>query len=1145
MALQFIFGGAGAGKSSLLYHMIGKESSEHAEKQYFILVPDQFTLETQKTLVMQNGGRGILNIDVLSFHRLAYRVFEQLPAMERTILEDMGKTMLLRKVFLEQKEQLTYFKKGIDTPGFLDECKSFLCELEQYGVGNEEEMDALCSLGPKFEDIRLIYRCFKEKMGDTYRMAEELIPQLTKVVHEMEGIRGSVICLDGFTGFTPTQYELIERLMQLADDLYVTVTTDFQGGRGHIFRISQETVRNLTDMANRIPVEIKDPLTAGKGEEKKPWRFAEDGELAWLERNLFGRRPEVWQEETENISLYVGKRPGDEASYVARRIWWMVAREGFRYDEIAVIASDIPSYEQDIATEFDRMGIRYFMDAKKSIGANWVAEYIQAALDLVQRDMDYDTTFRFLRCGLSPLSAGQTDDLDNYVMATGKRGFSAYNKEWKRQVSCLPLEEINESRRILCDCLREFIRDMKKSRTAGDFTRALYGFLVRQEVYEKMLRRSEVFEEQGEDILAREYKNVYKVVMNFLDEMMDLMAEDAVSLEEYRRLLAAGMSEGLVGFIPPKKNQVMVGDLTRTRLKDIRVLFFMGFSDDLVPGTGQQAPGIVNFRERRRIEQMGIELAPMGERRLSNDLFYLYLNFARPSEKLIFTYSESNVSAQSRKESYILGKIRKIFPKLAVTGAEHGETPEGLLGTDRGLGFVLSGLWREEYQRGEKKESWWELWRYYMGGRDRQWMEKVLKLCLGGRREGKLSARALKALYGNELHGTITRLEQFAKCPYAYFALYGLALREREEYTVESPDLGNVVHGTLKEISEYLKERELRWRDLEEGEIPSMVEACLEKVVGNYRDVVFEQSHRIRYMVTRIRNMLNRAVWAIAEQMKRGAYEQRYSEVSFSYRDDLPSMEIDLGGEKKLLFSGIIDRIDTYEDEENVYVKVVDYKTGGVKLTLHSVYYGLQLQLVLYMAAAMDVEKKNHPEKKVQPAGMFYFYLKDPVIPWAESEHPEEELEEARLKEYRCNGYANARPEILQSLDSVFGVGGELEPGAKSACVPANVKKDGTFDAYSKVLEEKRWQEVLGHVEKLAEKFGRAIMGGDISVAPYQMGKETGCDYCGFQNMCGIERGEFSEKCRKLAVVSDDEIEWKSGEGEPADGMDDQTKTSH
>lgn len=1120
MALQLVLGSAGSGKSAFLYDMIAREAAEHRERQYFFLVPDQFTLETQKTLVERSAGSGILNIDVLSFHRLAFRVFEQLPARERTILEDMGKMMLLRKVFSEQGDRLSYFRKGIDKPGFLDECKSFLCELEQYGICEEEDFERLSELGCKFDDIHLIYNCFKEKMGDAYMMAEELTVQLTDVVSEMEGIHDAVICLDGFTGFTPTQYGLIERLMGLCADLYVTVTTDSTGRRAHIFRISDETVRTLTKIANRIPVEVLPPVVTGRGSEKKPYRFREDGELAFLEKNLYCYPAGVWTEATRDMSLYIGKNPQEEASYVARKIWWMTVEEGYGFQDIAVITGDIPSYEQALAREFSKMGIRYFMDAKKNIGANWVAEYIQAVLDMYMKNMDYESTFRFLRCGLSPLGREETDLLENYVIATGKRGFSSYDREWKHEVARLPLEQINESRVRVCECVRELFAGLSGGRrTVGEYTRVLYEFLVRQQIYEKVMARGDRFEQEGQDVLATEYRQVYKVIMALFDQMVDLMGDEQVSVEEFRQIAAAGISEGLVGFIPPKSDEVVVGDIHRTRLKDIKVLFFVGFSDDMVPG-GVQAPGIVNTRERKKIEQMGITLAPAGNKKAANDLYYLYLIFTKPSEKLFFTYSETGAGGEGRQASYVLMKLRKMFPKLTVLT---GDQEFGKVGTDRGLSFLLSGFASEKIRAGEDKTVWWELWKHYKDAGDMEWLRRAVDACLAGRREGKLSEKALEYLYGNELYGSITKLEQFARCPYAYFILYGLALREREEYTVAAPDFGNIVHYTLKGISDRMRGKNMRWRDLDEAGIAALVDECVEEAAGSYRDVLFRQSRRIEYTITRIKHMMNRTVWAMAEQMRRGAFEQQYCEAGFSYYDDLPSMKISLGGEKKLVFSGVIDRIDTYGDQENVYIKVIDYKTGGVKLSLNSMFHGLQMQLVLYMAAAIDMERKNHPDRDVIPAGMLYYYVKDAELR-LDSGEEEQDLEEELLKEYKCGGYVNESAEVLQKLDSSFGVNGYLEKGVASSCIPVTTKKDGDFGAYSKVMSPKQWDRLIGHTMDKAAKFGAEIMAGEIGVSPYQMGGESGCDYCGLQGVCGMERAEFADRCRKLEEKTEQDI---------------------
>lgn len=1129
MALQLITGSAGSGKSTYLYEYICQEAAAHPERQYFILVPDQFTLETQKTMVEKSQGKGILNIDVLSFHRLAYRVLEQLPARQRTILEDMGKTMLLRKVFSEQKERLTYFKRGIDKPGFLDECKSFLCEMEQYGVGNEENLEKLQKLGAKFEDIQIIYEAFREKMGDTYQMAEELIPQLTDMVHEMEQIHHSVICFDGFTGFTPTQYDLIRRLLTLCDEMYITVTTDQTGKRANIFQISEETVRQLVKIATEIPVECKPFIVTGRGKQKEPYRFVSAGEMAFLEKNLFCYPSGTWEEPTKDISLFVGKKPVDEAKFLAQKIWWMVAKEGYQYDEIAVLTGDINSYERTISREFQKMNIRYFVDAKKNIGANWIADYIQAILELIAKNMDYDATIRFMRNGLSPFVREETDAFENYILATGKRGIRAYEKEWTRELGMISLEDVNELRQRLLNCVMNIWQVfVGKDNTVVDYIRGLYDFLNEQEVFEKMLEQSQRFEEMGEDILAREYKYVYRVVMQLFDEMVDLMGEEKMSADEFRQILFSGMTEGLVGFIPPKKNQVVIGDLTRTRLKDIRVLFFVGFSDDIVP-SGQQAPGIISVRERRKIEDMGIELAPNGSKKAANDLYYIYLNLTKPSEKLYLSYSVQNHDGDSRQKSYVLGRIEKMFPRLQKETINTGNAKE-CLGTSKGLEYMVTGLGNEEYRK-ENRTAWWELWKYYKSQDKMGWLNHLLDTNKQRLQDAKLSKKAVEKLYEDGLHGSITRLEQFAKCPFAYFALYGLELRSREEYQVSAPDFGNVVHQTMQEMSDLLREKGMRWQDLEEGTIPQYVDDCLDRILSGYRDVVYQQSQRVAFMVTRMKRMLYRTVWAMTEQLKRGAFAQEYSEKSFSYYDDLPSMKIQLDDGKKMLFSGIIDRIDTYDAGEDVYVKVVDYKTGGIQVELNSIFYGLQMQLVLYMAAAIDLEQKHHPDKNIIPAGTLYYYVKDPVISIMD-EIGDDALQGEMLKCYRLEGYVNEKAEVLQSFDSVFGVNGYLESGVESPCIPVKVKKDGSFSNYSKVLSQHQWNSLIRHSLEKATEFGNEIMQGNIAIRPYVQGTQTGCDYCEMQSICGMDKDEMKINCRYLEKLEEEEILKKIGEEE-------------
>ena len=463
---------------------------------------------------------------------------------------------------------------------------SLLCELAQYDV-SEEALEELTEkvgedslLGLKLHDIRLVYQAFTERMGDTYMMAEELVPQLTRVVSSLEMMKHCVVCLDGFTGFTPTQYELLREILGVCEDMYITVTTDRTGHRDRVFSMSADTIRRLTQMAGERGVLVEEPVITGAGREKIPYRVAKNEELAFMEERLFTHGFKPWEKVPESIHITMCHRERDEVSYVARRIYWLMKEEGYEPEDIAVVTADEAAYEPLLVQEFEKLGIRYFLDSTKSIGANAMAEYLLAFIHMVQQRLDYESTFRFLRCALSPLTREQTDCLENYVIARGCRGMAAYQSEWEYAVSGLDLLEVNEYRRIFVNSIAETLQALKGGKkSVREFTEIFYGFAEKNGIYERLLAMSENFENDGKLILAREYKSIYRLMIHLWDEFVELLGDEIVTFKEYTQMLEAGISEGIVGFIPPTAKQVMIGDVTRSRLKNIKVLFFLGVND--------------------------------------------------------------------------------------------------------------------------------------------------------------------------------------------------------------------------------------------------------------------------------------------------------------------------------------------------------------------------------------------------------------------------------------------------------------------------------------------------------------------------------------------------------------------------------------
>ncbi len=1120
MSLQFIFGGSGSGKSTYLYRMISREAAEHRDQKYWILVPDQFTLQTQKTMVEMSGNNGILNVDVLSFHRLAYRVFEEVPVLQKTVLEDMGKMMLLRKVLSEQKDNLTYFKRGLYKPGFLDECKSFLCELMQYAI-HEDDFDRMEEIFEKdtlmlckIRDLRLIYCALKEKMGDTYMMAEELIPQLSGVVAGISSLRDSVICLDGFTGFTPTQYELLGELMRVCDRMLVTVTTDRTHKRGDVFAISTDTIRKLTDLAKETGTIVEEPVLTGDGEDRVPYRLLKSNSLRFLEEHLFSYTGEVCPEEHPDLFVRVCKRASDEASYVAREIKRLVKEESFRYDEIAVVTGDISAYEASLTRAFDRMNIRYFMDYKKNMGANAMAEYVLSFMAMYRKNMDYESTFRFLRCGLSPLTREETDVLENYVIAQGRRGIRSYQQEWKYEVARTDLVLVNEYRQKMMDSLQETIKRLRGGKkTVRTFTGIIYQLIVDNRLYERIQEQSHWFEEEKNLILAREYRSIYRLMMELLNELVELLGDQEVTFREYEELLSAGISEGLIGFVPPTSNQVIVGDVERSRLGQIRALFFLGVNDDKIPKV-QGTQGILSERERKRIEEAGIELAPTPEKQAGIEKFYLYLTMTKPSQRLYMTYSKMDDAGDSKRPSYLIQKVMSLFSHVTLEEDEKDPSLSRVLGDDRGKSYLIRHLSDRSYG---KDPVFWEIASYYKKT-EPELISSLFRAADEKKELSQLSKEAADRLYGEEIWGSVSRLEMFAKCPYAHFVFYGLGLSEREEYTVQPMDYGNIFHRSMEHFSHRMEELHTDWHRLSSDQALEMAEESVDYVIQDYRGDMFSQSHRVAYTVQRIKRVMCRAVWGMWRQMQEGNFSQKESEESFF-------VNLLLDENKKMKLQGVIDRVDTCESEDKTLIKIVDYKSSKQQLSLDRVYYGLQLQLLTYMQAAIELESRGKGQRECVPAAMLYYPIHEPQMEWRAESEQEREIREER--EFRCSGYVNEDPKILEKLENDLVKDGVLQPqSARSIPVRIN-KKEEFVERDSCVLTTEQFKELMSHTNEKLKEFGTRIFEGEIKAAPYGLSGHCGCDYCGLSGMCGMELRQQKDRIRELEPMREEDV-WEA-----------------
>lgn len=1115
MSLRFYFGPSGSGKSHRIYEEIMQRAAQEPGRNFLIIVPDQFTMQTQKDLVMRSDRGGILNIDVLSFGRLSHRILEEVGTKEMPVLDDTGKSLVLQKIAADLKEQLPAMGSLLHKQGYIHEVKSAISEFMQYGISTQD-MDKLIAsaekrgaLVMKLRDLKTLYRGFQDYIRDHFITTEETLDVLRRSLVKSKILPDSVVVFDGFTGFTPIQNRLIQELMRVCEETIVTVTIGEEedpyqmDGEQKLFHLSKKTVADLVKLAAEAEVTRREDVFVKGG----PNRFAEAPALCYLEQNLFRYQYEPYTEKQHEIHMFEALSPREEVHQTALYIRKLIREEGLTYRDIAVVIGDLEGYASYVETEFGQLEIPCFLDRTRGIVLNPMIEYIKSALQLYIRDFSYDTVFHFLRSGMADISREEIDELENYVIRTGARGYRTYSRLFTRKTEEMQqgsgqedteraeetMERLNRIRQQFADTVE--ILHMAPRAKAGEYVDHLYDFLEQNQVQQKLLNYQQRFEQEGDLAKAREYAQIYRLVMDLLDQIYELLGEEEISLQEFADILEAGFGEITVGTIPQNVDRIVVGDMERTRLKQVKVLFFLGVNDGNIPKNASKG-GIISDMDREFLIESGTEMAPSPRQQMYIQRLYLYLNMTKPSERLYLSYAKVNSDGKGIRPSYLIDTVRKLFPQLAVEYPQNRSRLEQIEGRQEGARYLAEEL--REYADGtlreEERQDFYLMYRAYEA--DPEGRDRLTAAAFRRYKESGLSRIVARALYGRQLENSVSRLETYAACACRHFLQYGLSLQEREEFGFEVSDMGNVYHAVLENFAGKLAESGRTWWDFDENFATQAIKEAVEGYAATYGETVLYSSARNEYAITRMSRILTRTVLTLQQHLKQGSFQPDDYELSFRFAEDLDSIHVDLSEEEKMHLQGRIDRIDVSEDAEHVYVKVIDYKSGNKKFDLAALYYGLQLQLVVYMNAAMELESRKHPDKEIVPAALLYYHIDDPTIE-TPVELTQEQINEEILTKLRMNGVVNSDPAVVERLDRFL--------QDKSKVIPVEKKKDGSFSARSGILSREELHVVSAYVDTKIRQIGREILDGKIAANPYEKGNEEACTYCAYKKVCGFD----------------------------------------
>ena len=1121
MSIRFILGGSGAGKSYTFCKRIIEDARKHPEKQYLVIVPEQFTLQTQLDFVRMHPDHGIFNIDILSFERLAYRVFAETGSDVLTVLRDTGKDLLLRRAAEEISDELTVFGRNFKKPGYVGEMKSLLSEFAQYRIDEEmiESIMALCRnrdlLREKLLDIRKLMARFYELLGKDFITGEQLLERLSRLLPKSRIAENAVIGFDGFTGFTPIQTEVVEILLKQAQTVYLTLDTDEEDpllcDEQSLFFLQDICMRDVTQLASKNHVLIEDPIR-----EVRPYpRFQKEGALSHLEENLFRRTGNIYSEEPSEISIHEKKNPEEEVRFAAEEITRLI-RNGARYRDIAVITAGAGDYNSYIPMLFDQGKIPYFIDVKHDILQNAFIEYIRSAISLAEERYSYESVMRYLKCGMSGWDEQDVFLLENYILALGIRGFKQWNESWVRRPERMSDEDFMHVRTLrekFLDEVGPFVDAIRKrGRSVESVTRELYRLLTEQGMQERLQEKEKQCEEMGLLSLAKEFGQIYKVVMDLFDQFVLLLGAEQVTVTEYRELLEAGLSEARVGIVPPGRDQVTVGDLERTRLAQVKYVFFLGLNDAYLPGAPSRG-GILTDSERRFLASCDVKLAPDAAEKIGIQRFYLYFALTRPSKHIYLTYCNADMDGKPMRPSCYLRDITGLFSNLFVTRDEKDAAIDPLLSEENALRYLADGLMKDPLA----DSMWTKLYGYFSKKPEREELLENMLLSRYGGTQKKLDQKSTDDLYGHELRVSASSLELYAACPYAFFSRYGLKLFERQVYEFRAVDEGTILHDALHRFVSRLMESHISWRSLTDADEERLCKEVMHEAAVDYGSSVLASTARLRYTRKRLERLFQRTIWALGRQFRAGDFEIEGTELSFG-KGKRDRILLPAGKLGTISLSGKIDRLDIAREEQVSYLKILDYKTGSKNSNqLARIWYGLDQQLLLYLGLAEKKEKERDASRIVLPAGMFYYRVKDPFLSRKDVKN---DLQEEILSALRPDGFFNGTDQVLAHFDTDF-ASSDMK---RSMVIRAEKKKDGTLSGTSASLTAEEFKILQERLFGQIQNFGKEILSGRMETSPCRLGTMSPCVYCTYRTICGFSVKKPGCRERVLDALKDEDI---------------------
>lgn len=1132
--MRIITGRAGSGKTEMLMREIAAQVDANAGRQ-ILIVPELFSHAYERRLAQATQNRGARTAEVLTFSRLAGRVFAEVGGLADTALSAAGQLLTLQEAVRRTAAGLKVYAGATSNAQTLRELLRAVDELKCYAVPPEQLLAVLpdvraqeeSALADKLYDLGQIATMYDRLCEQSLPDPRQVLTLLADRLPQSRCLKGATIYIDAFQGLTPQEVHITAQFLDQGLPITAAITCDMH--YPDLFVSGCNMVKTLSRLAQRKAIAV---TQIDLGESK----CARAADLVAIEQRGLLPVQSTQLTDGESTQIYAAATPFEECEYAAAYICRKVREQGARYRDFVIAASDMQPYTAALTLAMARYDVPVFLSEKAQLLDKPPLALVTGALQAVTEGFRYEDVFGCLRTGLCALTAEEIDQLEEYVLlwriraGAWQRPFAGHPQGYGQifdETAQETLDALNALRERAIAPFVALAEALKSAQTATDFAKALYAFLEQTEVPVRMQQRAQLHEQAGRVQLAEEYRQLWEILVTALEQFSWTCGDAPMDARRFAQLLPLVLGEYDVGTIPVSLDQVTCGSMDRVCEGNAKHMILLGANDGLLPKT-QAGGGVLTQADRTALEQFGVSLSAFGAERMLMQQEILYRALACPTQTLLLCYHQTDETGKAARPSYLIGTLRQMLEGIRT---ESTATQAGRFRLEAERPSVELAC---AYCSGTKNAATYAAYAHY------QHDPRVVRAANWNVNRGPLEDKqTAHALYGKQVRVTASRVDTFYSCRFAFFMQYGLKANARRVADFAAPEAGTFLHYVLENTLQALHKEAGGAAQASATQAQKHMKKYVAQYVKEQLGGLENKPARFRYLFRRLVKTMEHILENVLEELRVSDFAPIDYELQFSQGGDLPPVSVQ-DDEVTTRLSGKVDRVDGYIRNGRLYVRVMDYKSGKKSFSLSDIWYGLNMQLVLYLSALQEQGLMRYRDKlsqalcEIVPAGVLYIPAREQLLD-APRDVDEDTLRALREKALRRSGLVTDDMDILEAME--HGLQGD------GRFIPVKIRapkkgEEGDVSVVGGIADLARFGKLARYAQRKLLEMGNALVQGDVRCNPYQNGQASACQWCSYAPACQFDQ-TAGERMRALTKLQEQEF-WQRVEGAEAygDNMD-------